>query len=73
MVMLLQKNFLQSMDPLPTFDVIRVGKTQGVSAVWNLLLDNIVDMHQVEAVVNSGELNHHCDMISTYLCMYRVL
>ena len=42
-VILLQKNFLQSVDSAPTLDMIRVAKTPDMSAAWGLIVADIND------------------------------
>ena len=46
-VMLLQKNFLQTMNDLPTFDVIRNAKMPEMSTIWKIVLANINDQRKV--------------------------
>ena len=48
-VMLLQKNFLQTMDELPTVEVIRSTKMPEMSAVWKIVLANIHVLRKVRA------------------------
>ena len=63
-VILLQKNFLQSTDSVPALDMIRVAKTPNMSAAWNLILADINDTLMV-----SFNCFHHISIFCIGFCI----